>query len=192
MTERTQPERTQPDPEEVLLYEKDPSTKIATITLNRPEHLNAPTIGMRLRYAHLLDLANVDDDVKVLVVRGAGDDFGSGADLPELAALMAAVAGGSAARGAPARRGGRELPAEQDVPRVGRHPRLLVRRFRDRGAAPCRTSRRSASSRPRATATAGTSTRRPTQISSSPRRTPSSAIPPSATSAGDRECGRGP
>ena len=30
--------------------------------------------------------ANVDDDVKVLVVRGEGDDFGSGADLPELMA----------------------------------------------------------------------------------------------------------
>jgi len=82
-------DRTQPDPEEALLYEKDPGTKIATITFNRPEHLNAPTIAMRLRYAHLLDLANVDDDVKVLVVRGTGDDFGTGADLPELAALMA-------------------------------------------------------------------------------------------------------
>jgi enoyl-CoA hydratase len=79
----------QPPLEEVLIYEKDPATKIATITLNRPEHLNAPTIAMRLGYARLLDQANVDDDVKVLVVRGAGDDFGSGADLPELAALMA-------------------------------------------------------------------------------------------------------
>jgi enoyl-CoA hydratase/carnithine racemase len=78
-----------PPPEEILLYEKDPTTKIATITFNRPDHLNAPTIGARLRYARLLDLANVDDDVKVLVVRGAGDDFGTGADLPELAGLMA-------------------------------------------------------------------------------------------------------
>ncbi|HZU79745.1 MAG TPA: enoyl-CoA hydratase/isomerase family protein [Acidimicrobiales bacterium] len=83
------PDTAQPDPEDALLYDKDPSTKIATITFNRPEHLNAPTIAMRLRYAHLLHAANVDDDVKVLVVRGAGDDFGSGADLPELAALMA-------------------------------------------------------------------------------------------------------
>ncbi len=79
----------QSDPEEALLYVKDPATKIATITLNRPEQLNAPTVGMRLRYARLLDLANVDDDVKVIVIRGVGDDFGSGADLPELAALMA-------------------------------------------------------------------------------------------------------
>jgi enoyl-CoA hydratase len=75
--------------EDVLLYEKDPATKIATITLNRPDQLNAPTIDTRLRYARLLDRANVDDDVKVLVVRGAGNDFGSGADLPELAGLMA-------------------------------------------------------------------------------------------------------
>ncbi len=64
-------------------YEKDRATKIATITLNRPEQLNAPTIGMRLRYADLLHQANIDDDVKVLVVRGEGDDFGTGQDLPE-------------------------------------------------------------------------------------------------------------
>ena len=82
-------ENTEPDAEQVLLYDKDPATKIATITFNRPDHLNAPTIGMRLRYARLLDLANVDDDVKVLVIRGAGDDFGTGADLPELNTLMA-------------------------------------------------------------------------------------------------------
>jgi enoyl-CoA hydratase len=79
----------QPSPEEIVLYEKDPATKIATITLNRPEQLNAPTIGARLRYAQLLHAANIDDDVKVLVIRGVGEDFGSGADLPELAELMA-------------------------------------------------------------------------------------------------------
>ncbi len=79
----------QPSDEEVVQYHTDPATKIATITINRPGHLNAPGIAHRLRYAHLLDLANVDDDVKVLVIRGAGDDFGSGADLPELAGLMA-------------------------------------------------------------------------------------------------------
>jgi enoyl-CoA hydratase len=69
--------------EELVLYEKDPATKIATLTLNRPERLNAPTIAMRLRYADLLHQANIDDDVKVLVIRGAGDDFGTGQDLPE-------------------------------------------------------------------------------------------------------------
>jgi len=72
------------DPEaDWIVYGKDRATKIATITLNRPDHLNAPTIGMRLRYADLLHEANIDDDVKVLVIRGEGDDFGTGQDLPE-------------------------------------------------------------------------------------------------------------
>jgi enoyl-CoA hydratase/carnithine racemase len=72
-----------PSAEEIVLYEKNPKTKIATITFNRPEYLNAPTIAARLRYSDLLYQAGVDDQVKVLVIRGAGDDFGSGADLPE-------------------------------------------------------------------------------------------------------------
>src|SRR6201999_4620471 len=73
-----------PSPEEIVLYDKDPATKIATITFNRPDYLNAPTSEVRLRYADLLRAANVDDDVKVVVIRGVGDDFGSGADLPEV------------------------------------------------------------------------------------------------------------
>ncbi|WP_067863058.1 enoyl-CoA hydratase/isomerase family protein [Nocardia shimofusensis] len=76
-------ESDQPSAEEIILYDKDPATRIATITFNRPEHLNAPTIAARLRYGDLIHRASVDDEVKVLVVRGAGDDFGSGADLPE-------------------------------------------------------------------------------------------------------------
>ena len=73
-----------PSPEEIVVYEKDPATKIATITLSRPDRLNAPTAAARLRYAELLHRANIDDDVKVLVVRGLGQDFGSGVDLPEM------------------------------------------------------------------------------------------------------------
>ena len=78
----------QPSPEEIVLYEKDPATKIATITLNRPGFLNAPTIAARQRYADLVLRANVDDDVKVLVIRGVGEHFGSGADLPEMAGMF--------------------------------------------------------------------------------------------------------
>jgi enoyl-CoA hydratase/carnithine racemase len=75
-----------PSAEEIILYEKDPKAKIATITFDRPEFLNAPTSAARLRYADLLRGATVDDDVKVVVIRGAGDDLGSGADLPEFMA----------------------------------------------------------------------------------------------------------
>ena len=75
-----------PPPEEIILYEKDRATRIATITLNRPDQLNIPTIAARRRYADLLFKASIDDDVKVLVVRGVGDHLGSGADLDELMA----------------------------------------------------------------------------------------------------------
>jgi enoyl-CoA hydratase/carnithine racemase len=77
-----------PTAEEIILYEKDPVTKIATITLNRPGFLNAPTVAARQRYADLVLRANVDDDVKVLIIRGVGDNFGSGADLPEMAGMF--------------------------------------------------------------------------------------------------------
>ncbi|MET0587277.1 MAG: enoyl-CoA hydratase/isomerase family protein [Novosphingobium sp.] len=79
--------RIRPSAEEIVLYEKDPATKIATITLNRPEALNAPTAAARIRFADLVHRANVDDDVKVLIIRGAGQHFGSGADLEEQAGM---------------------------------------------------------------------------------------------------------
>ena len=78
-----------PDPEEIILYDKDPETRIATITFNRPDQLNVPTIGARRRYGDLIFKASVDDDVKVLVVRGVGDHLGTGADLDELMAKRA-------------------------------------------------------------------------------------------------------
>ena len=83
-----------PSAEEIILYEKDPTTRIATITFNRPDHLNAPTIAARRRYADLLQRANIDDDVKVLVIRGVGDDLGSGADVPEVLEATAAPTDG--------------------------------------------------------------------------------------------------
>jgi enoyl-CoA hydratase/carnithine racemase len=83
MTERSG----RPPAEEIVLYAKDPETKIATITLNRPDRLNGPTATARHRFADLVHRANVDDDVKVLVIRGAGEHFGSGADLEEQAGM---------------------------------------------------------------------------------------------------------
>lgn len=67
----------------LIRYEKDTENKIATLTFARPDALNATTTGMRQVYADLIFKANVDDDVKVLVIRGEGDHFGSGGDLGE-------------------------------------------------------------------------------------------------------------
>ena len=148
-----------PPPEEIILYEKDPSTRIATITLNRPDQLNIPTIAARRRYADLLFKASIDDDVKVLVVRGIGDHLGTGADLDE---LMAKQAAGVALQ----EEFGLEddddvtMPGARSVTAPG-HRSFIGTATRDRVAVPFRTSRRSASSRSRATATAGTSIRPP-------------------------------
>jgi len=77
-----------PSAEKIIRYEKDPKTKIATITFDRPEFLNAPTSDARLRYADLIRASSVDDDVKVVVIRGEGEDFGSGGDLPEQRGML--------------------------------------------------------------------------------------------------------
>ena len=69
--------------EPFMEYKKDPKTRIAYLTLNRPDRLNAPTAGMRLLFGDIIHRANIDDEVKVLVIRGAGNHFGGGADLGE-------------------------------------------------------------------------------------------------------------
>lgn len=73
-----------------IRYEKDKSTKIATLTFVRPDKQNATTIGMRQVYADLVHQANIDDDVKVLVLRGEGKHFGAGGDLPEQDEMLSA------------------------------------------------------------------------------------------------------
>jgi enoyl-CoA hydratase/carnithine racemase len=70
------------DPDVVLLAVSD---GVATITLNRPESLNAWTPGMEARWNELLDRVATDDDVRALVVTGAGRGFCPGADRNALA-----------------------------------------------------------------------------------------------------------
>jgi enoyl-CoA hydratase/carnithine racemase len=59
----------------------DLADSVLTITLNRPERLNAWTaqMGMELRAA--FDQADADDDVRAIIVTGAGRGFCAGADL---------------------------------------------------------------------------------------------------------------
>lgn len=54
---------------------------IGTILLNRPQRKNAFTMEMIDEWARILEHARVDDDVRVLVLTGAGDAFCSGVDL---------------------------------------------------------------------------------------------------------------
>lgn len=54
---------------------------IATITLNRPEQLNAFTMTMCFELIEAFDRADADDEVRAVVVTGAGRAFCAGADL---------------------------------------------------------------------------------------------------------------
>lgn len=60
--------------------------RVATITLNRPERLNAWTGRMHTEYRWALDAAQQDPGVRVVVVTGAGRGFCAGADARALGA----------------------------------------------------------------------------------------------------------
>lgn len=56
---------------------------IATLTLNRPDRLNAFTGRMMHEIIAAFDETDADDDVRVVIVTGAGRAFCAGADLSE-------------------------------------------------------------------------------------------------------------
>lgn len=55
--------------------------RVATVTLKRPERLNAFTFTMRRELIEAFDLLDADDQVRAVVVTGAGRAFCAGADL---------------------------------------------------------------------------------------------------------------
>lgn len=67
-----------------LLYDK--ADHVATITLNRPERLNAISFEMLELLTQRLGEADADTDVRVIVLTGAGRGFCSGLDLKDAAA----------------------------------------------------------------------------------------------------------
>jgi enoyl-CoA hydratase/carnithine racemase len=85
---------------------------VLTITLNRPDRLNAFTPTMLAELLDVFDRAEADDDVRAVIVTGAGRGFCAGADLE---------AGGSTFDY-------RERGVEDDVPRDG-GGRLTLRIF---------------------------------------------------------------
>jgi 2-(1,2-epoxy-1,2-dihydrophenyl)acetyl-CoA isomerase len=64
---------------EAITYEKHEG--IATITLNRPERMNAFNDTMISEWAAALDDARLDGSIRAVVVTGAGRGFCAGADL---------------------------------------------------------------------------------------------------------------
>ena len=76
---------------------------ILTITLNRPDRLNAWTATMGRELIAAFDRADADDEVRVVIVTGAGRGFCAGADL---------AAGGDTFDWRERERGGRAVPRD--------------------------------------------------------------------------------
>jgi enoyl-CoA hydratase len=78
---------------EYILYEK--KAKIATVTLNRPEKLNSLNGSMQEELAAAIKGASEDNEVKVIILKGAGRAFCVGYDVapstpgrPDTATIM--------------------------------------------------------------------------------------------------------
>lgn len=71
---------------QLVLYEKE--TPIAFLTFNRPEALNALNTDVNLKLIELLDRAEGDEDVRVIILKGSGEKaFVAGADIKEMLAM---------------------------------------------------------------------------------------------------------
>ncbi|WP_322044268.1 enoyl-CoA hydratase/isomerase family protein [Paraburkholderia sp. J67] len=77
--------------EETLLFE--PMGAVARLTLNRPTAMNAMNMTLLADLDRRLAQIAADDDLRVLVLTGAGPAFCAGADLKEVLASQKAEAG---------------------------------------------------------------------------------------------------
>src|SRR5439155_817820 len=116
----------------------DEADGVGTVTLNRPEHMNAYTARLGLEMRHAISTFDARDDIRAIVVTGAGRAFCAGADLSGGADTFGGHRPGSGRDGAglgrrPAGRGPPRRPRDgprhrrQRRPRLGRHreaPRL--------------------------------------------------------------------
>jgi enoyl-CoA hydratase/carnithine racemase len=67
---------------EFIIYEK--ADRVAWITLNRPEALNAQSDGLRMELVDALEQASEDEEVFVVVITGSGEKaFSAGADVAQ-------------------------------------------------------------------------------------------------------------
>src|SRR3989442_7032866 len=78
-----------------FLYQHDPHTGVATITLNRPDRLNALTFDVYRELRDLFPALDGEPGVRAVVLTGAGRAFCSGGDVEDIiGALFARDAAG--------------------------------------------------------------------------------------------------
>ena len=69
---------------ESFLYEHDTETSVATITLNRPERLNALTFQVYDELLNTFRALDTEPDVRAIVITGSGRAFCSGGDVEDI------------------------------------------------------------------------------------------------------------
>ena len=67
--------------DERVLFELEPNKRIATITFNNAKQRNSYNAAMREAFARCLDHVAEDDDITVVLLRGADGVFSTGADM---------------------------------------------------------------------------------------------------------------
>jgi enoyl-CoA hydratase/carnithine racemase len=75
--------------EKTVLVQK--ADRIATLVLNRPRVLNAMNSELILALQEGLDQIETDENIRVVVVKGAGDNFCSGADISLFAENLSSI-----------------------------------------------------------------------------------------------------
>ena len=95
-----------------LTYEPLDEGTIARITLNRPEARNAQNRGLLVELGDAMLAAEADDQVRVVILAGAGPLFSAGHDLGSRDALAERTAG-PGQHGTYQRYGGSRAGAEQ-------------------------------------------------------------------------------
>ena len=61
----------------------DNNDSIAYITLNRPDKLNALNSQLLSEFREIMQVVEVDPDVRVVILTGAGRAFSAGFDIPQ-------------------------------------------------------------------------------------------------------------
>ena len=112
--------------ESTVLYEVD--GRVATITLNRPEHLNTMNEALLKEALAALEEAASDDAVRAVILTGAGRGFCAGGDLQGMAAPRSASPAvvGATSESAPDSTSGersKPRPIESDIANLRRNMR---------------------------------------------------------------------
>src|SRR5712671_1625364 len=97
-----------------FLYELDPKTSVATITLNRPERLNALTFAVYAELRDTFQKLDSEPGVRAIIITGAGRAFCSGGDVEDIIGALL----------------GRDLTALQEFTRLTCDLILAMRRCR--------------------------------------------------------------